>query len=40
MVIRVPYYESFPTRGNFIDIGTLESYAKAKAFFEQKPVSV
>ena len=30
----------YETEGNFIDIGTLESYAKAKAFFEQKPVSV
>jgi D-glycero-alpha-D-manno-heptose 1-phosphate guanylyltransferase len=30
----------YETEGNFIDIGTPESYAKAEAFFEQKPVSV
>ena len=30
----------YETKGNFIDIGTLESYAKAEAFFEWKPVSV
>ena len=30
----------YETKGNFIDIGTPESYAKAEAFFEQKPVSV
>ena len=29
----------YETEGNFIDIGTPESYAKAEAFFEQKPVS-
>ena len=27
------------TKGNFIDIGTPESYAQAEAFFEQTPVS-
>ena len=43
-------YDFFPTvigkgiygyeaEGKFIDIGTPESYAKAEAFFEQKPVS-
>ena len=30
----------YETKGNFIDIGTPESYAKAESFFEQKPVSV
>jgi D-glycero-alpha-D-manno-heptose 1-phosphate guanylyltransferase len=30
----------YETEGNFIDIGTLKSYAKAEAFFEQKHVSV
>jgi len=30
----------FETNGNFIDIGTPESYAKAEEFFDQKPVSV
>ena len=29
----------YKTKGRFIDIGTPESYAKAEAFFEQKPVS-
>ena len=30
----------YETKGNFIDIGTVESYAKAETFFEQKHVSV
>jgi NDP-sugar pyrophosphorylase family protein len=30
----------YEAKGRFIDIGTPESYAKAEAFFEQKPVSV
>ena len=30
----------YETKGDFIDIGTVESYAKAETFFEQKHVSV
>ena len=39
IISQVKNFYGYETEGNFIDIGTPESYAYAKKFFERKPIS-